>query len=241
MKRNNFINRKKKSTLISRLNKPKTVNQKQNKAIMNLQKKVSKLQKSSEVKFRTFTHLFQALTIGETSFLFNGLLKGTSSDQRVGDSVKLLSIVYRSLITHQGTDRTFVRVILYIDRQNNNVTTFESDEILLNTSSNLDATISVFEPMFVGKNKKYQILFDEYFQVTSGTISGNSGVTANHTGTQSHDRIIRKVIRLGHTVRYSGNAGNGLDIINNALRVLYITDDAQASMGHSVKLMYIDT
>ncbi len=241
MNRRSF-SKKKKSNLISRLNKPKSVNQKQNKAIMNLQKRVTKLQRSSEVKFKTATHVFAGLDSGNSNFLLNGITKGSNSDQRIGDSVKLLTLVFRSAFVHQFTDRTFIRIIIYMNRQNNNSSMIDVDEILLNTTGNLNKIISVFNPRFVGKGKKYQILSDDSFETHAGAISGNLGSTNSNPGQNDHTVHLNKVIKLGHIVKFStGDTGSATDIINHALRILIISNDDQSDYGHSFKLMYLDT
>ncbi len=212
----------------------------------NLTRKVDKLIKAMEIKE---LNLFDSLTgnpSGDINFPLNAMGKGTNNGQRIADKIvmKSLEMNIRLVITQSEflpTDSTQpvwtfpylqsnVRIIIFIDRQNNGSTSTTVSQILQNVALQSDKMVSTYDYKFVdspGERVRYKILYDRvhYLNAFSGAQ-------------QKNIRIHR---RLGQVVRYNGGStGTSSDIITNDLKILFLHNDGNMSVAFSTVLRYID-
>jgi len=190
---------------------------------------ISKLQNLFEIKE---SYEFRAITPAASgAFLesLNSLLIGTANGTRIGDSVvsKFLELnIYFDLDSGLVTNEATFRVMIVVNHQNNKTTTTSIPEILKNSSGSLQRILSVYNRDFVGKNKKYTILFDKTVNLQFGA------------GTTFRFYKVRLPIRW--KILYDGIAGSPADIINHDI-VLYVeSDNTLVSWGYSSIFKYID-
>ncbi len=198
------------------------------KEVAKLSRAVGTIQADIEVKYVTFLHLFAATPIGKTTSLLHGLLRGDDDGQRIGDHVKLKSLSLNILVAAFGAGNTTFRSILIVDRHNQGALTIVDAQVFTNVATTLDTIISPFNPDFVGKDKKYRILFDSGPRIVNGGTSPNQ-----------YMRKHRK--HLGMNINYAlNNLGTGADIQSSAVRHLFYSTTAGASMGFDSVVTYID-
>lgn len=156
-----------------------------------------------------------------TFHLMNGMAKGTSDGQRVGQQVRFKSLQVRPRITiNASATQTFIRLIVFIDRQPNAATP-ALDDILENTTASLNS------PLEVDYFRRFSVIWDKLFTVyTDKPI------------------IIRKFFkRRDFRTRYdASDAGTIADIATNSLYALWISSEDTNTPSISVyyRLRYID-
>ncbi len=217
------------------------------KAVAKLSKKVNKLIAKVEIKENYVTFSDQAWTATDEIFILNGMLRGVLNGQRVGEKIymKNLEIRIRSRLADSalvGSDSTqpvwtlaynqqAVRVILIMDKQNNQQAGLVIGQILQNFATQAEKITSVYDYKFVdSKNQKirFRILYDRVHIL-------------NQNGSRQ-DLMIKINRRLNHKVNYNdGNAGTGGDIVNNALRLLMIPEFSVGIFDLSAVLKYTDS
>ncbi len=214
--------------------------------IAKVNKKVDKLQSKVEIKeLDTFQVL--ALTGGiDNAFSLNTMGRGNQNDQRVGNKVymKLLELKVRIKLaltdqigTNTGLDGwtlTYqdgtMRVLLVMDRQNNGAAGIDVSQLLINSGTQENKIISVYDYKFVDSLRdkiRYKILYDRTFYISQNIVQ---------------DIQIRKFIRLNHKVSFNdGNTGSATDIINNDLRLVFIPNNNNLQFSFNTNLFYSDT
>ncbi len=111
--------------------------------------------------------------------------------------------------------------------QNNNVATFTSTEIFHNSSTTIQMLNSMYNKDFVGRGKKYRILYDKYF-----TISNLSGSPSK--------RKINIFKKLGIDAIYTANNGDGADILKNRIDLLFVTASNEMNVGYRSLIRFKD-
>lgn len=218
-------NYKKKSSNL----KVNTMDAKQSRAIISMQRQIKQLKNNPEIKYFYHVRADAPSATPTSTTLLNNMVKGTGSEDRIGDEVILKSIFLSMWFRHIGTDNTLIRVILFNDATNKESTGVVISDLLSHTASTGDMLQSCYNKQYVGKGNKFQILYDQQKSVWRGTSAQNF----------SWPLQINK--RLGHKVRYTTNLGTGADILNNALRLLVIASNTNAQYAVSGYLSYCET
>ena len=218
------------------------VDDQQTKAIQSLQRQINKVKYMPELKYVYHNRAFGAAVDGAQFFSLNVLRQGDDVDQREGNQIRMVSLSISLLFTHQAVDRTFFRVVIYETDQNNNSNTTDVTEIINDTANSLGTIISQFNSDFVGKDKKFRIMFNKRFRVTAGATSGPAADLSAHAGENDKSLFITKSFRLGtKKVHYSADNGNALDIVDNVIRLLVVSNGTDSSWGYESKLMFTDS
>ncbi len=216
-----------------------------NLTVKKLDKKVNKMIRSVEIKEKYIIEELADLNGVSTAFVLNGLQKGSNNGNRIGERIKMKSLLVRYRIKQTsnsivGTDTTIAwittplscmtRVMIIVNIQNNESDTLLNSEIYefnANTTANL---LSPYDLKYVGisgERLKYKILYDKTHYSIQGTINSD---------------IVREVkLSLNRSVYYGpGDAGNGLDIIKNKLFILFTPENDNVDHGFSSVLRYTD-
>ncbi len=213
--------------------------------VAKLNKKVNKMRSKVEIKELNKIEVMQNTGGTDSAFTLNTLVRGNASNQRIGNKIymKLLELKYRLKIfanVYNGTDTNInwtlgydqdtVRVLVILDRQNNNGSSVVINEILENAGTQSQKIFSVYDYKFVDSlrdTQRYKILYDRVHYLSQNI---------------SQDINVRKFISLNHKVSFSdGNTGTATDIINNAIRIVFVPSLNNAEFGFSTNLWYSDT
>ncbi len=215
--------------------------------LKTLNKKVNQIQSKIEIKESNTIESLQTTAGVDQGFILNGLSRGSGNGNCVGEKVymKQLKLTIRikqknnAILSGDSTQPTWItepldnmcRVIVFINKQNNLGTSVNINEILASASGQSQKIRSEYDFKFVDskfEKLQYKILFDRVFYTIQGT---------SHS-----DRILRIQRRLNHKVSYtSTNNGNATDIINNALRIVFIPENDNIDFAFSSVLYYSDT
>lgn len=223
----------------------KKVDRKQNKAIVNLSKRIAKINSEVELKQLQNNQSSYALATLTTTLtrgsgfnltLLNGSIQGTSSVTRVGDKIKMTSMQLSGQIYCTGGGvllgiHTPVRIICFLSKKPKGVAPTVSTNgaaagtaaLFYNTGGSGPTTYQQYDTG-VNQNmyENYKILYDKVY--TLKTLVGvlNAADVAQSVNPKMNFNIRKK---LGYTADYSrGTAGTILDIEANAIYVLFITD-----------------
>ncbi len=199
--------------------------------------RVSRMKAKIEIKEKSFVQTAEALPATDTGFVLNGMSRGSNNGSRVADKIYMKNInlnyhleMKTQLVINDTPLSTFVRVLIFVNRQNNGDTTFDMTEILTDTANQNAKIVSIYEYRFVDKDEKlqYKILYDK----THFLIQGQNG-----------SGLIKRIkLRLGHKVNYnSSNLATGADIINNKLELVFIPENTNLNVSVSSVLSYSDT
>lgn len=206
---------------------------KQNKKIMNLEKKVKRIDNTAEVKYKDT--LFTT-TIPNTGnlMLLNGIVMGDQQIWRNGASIRMTSVQYRCTLFSDPNALTpsRVRIILFIDKQANAANpTIAADPLtganpaLLNNAVINDLVNSPFQHENV---ERFKILSDKVYTLSTRTVNewDNAVPPANNlaVGYAIESRSIKKHKKLSVKVAF-GDDGNTIASINkNSLFIFMISD-----------------
>ncbi len=212
--------------------------------VKKLDKKIKKLAKKIEVKEKSSLITLQLTGGTDTDFPLNELARGTATGQRVGDQVhmKRLMMTIQLLIPQldlEGTDTTTawnleykqdsMRVILLIDKQNNNSDAAPVISTILENAGNQAQKIkSQYDYMFVNgpyNRRRYKILYDRVHVLSQ-------------FGPQ--EKFIRINKSLNHKVNFSTDNGNGTDIVDNKIVIIFIPEGNQIEVAYSSVIFYTD-
>ncbi len=186
---------------------------------------ISKLKSAVETKYVYNTRTYGVAVLGAEAHSLPSTVKGLDSDDRVGDEI--LSKWLTMNISVLRTDGSpFIRFLVLADKDNNNSALApDLAQVFANDTSFTNMTISVLNKQFVGKTKKFSVVYD------SGTIA---------TPLNEPTKIIRIRKRLGYKFAYSTNLGTAADLIKNNLVLLVVADAVGVSWGFSAVLHYVD-
>ncbi len=214
-------------------------------SVKKVNKKLNKLIRSIEIKEKNTLASLQLTGGSDTSFTLNEMERGNANGQRAGDQIvmKRLLITVRLLIPEllfnatdaSQTNWTFsykqssMRVIVYMDKQNNNASPAPATNTILENAGNQAQKVkSQYDFMFVNHKYnilRYNILYDRVHVLTQN-------------GHQEKFINIRK--SLNHKVNYSTNNNNPTDIIDNRIHILFIPVDDQIQIAYSSTIFYSD-
>ena len=204
-------------------------NTKQSIQIAKNVKAIKRLRKQPELKVKASFRSWALSVIGVQQFPLDGLLRGVADGQRIGDQVTWKFSTLNFSATPAGVGNTVFRMLIFMDRQNNNsVIVTPVGNILTHTVTNIQACNSTYNDEFVGKGKRYKILFDTKMHIMS-----------NIQGTVNYQRTVNN--RLGHVTHYSTNIGTPADIIDKCISIYFIANDANLNWQMSSKMLYIDS
>lgn len=146
----------------------------------------------------TTTHLFN---------LLNGLTKGTDINQRVGNSIKMVSIDVGVLVTRNTatTTNNYIRCAIILDKSPNGVA-MTAAEMYAASAAN-----PILSPRNLSNRNRFVTLKDWVVDV------GNAGNRPS-----VHMKKFRK-LQL-HTTYNTGNAGTIADITENAIYFVCVSD-----------------
>ncbi len=177
---------------------------------------------NTELKYQDYTGAtVQGTTM--TITLINGLVQGTTSTTRLGDTtrVSMLELNLRSAIaTTSTTGYAIFRVMVVRDNQPNGAT-FSAGN-LLNTPTN------VLSATTMSNCKRFNVIDDQMFVLD---LNGPEAF------------LYRKVYNIDFHPEYGlGNAGTIADISKNALFLVFLSDDNvnQPSYSYWARLHFID-
>lgn len=170
----------------------------------------------------------------------NNLTQGTTALTRVGDSVTVTSVQLR-LNTHNGTSTQEVvyRVMLLWDYDVGGALP-ASANILATGLVITDPTLAPYNRNYVGKDKRFKIIFDRNF-THKQLVYWNATANAVNSETCWTSQIIEK-IRTSRKVQYAGNTGTIADITTNSLIICIWANrtDAQQFLDYGLRVYYKD-
>ncbi len=219
--KNHYKNNKFKSTTKS--------NEKQSKQIATNTKAIKQLKSAPERKVMLNGRSFLASDTGLDHNVLNGILQGVEDNERIGDQITMKSLQLNLINALNIDGSTMWRHLIIIDNQNNQGTTEAPLNHIFNRAATFsDATFSTYNDDYVGRDKRYQVLWDSKAQY----IAFQSGNNA---------RTYKLHIRLGHKVRFEGNTGTGEDIIDRCIFLYSIHIGAASTWGFSSNIFFTDT
>ncbi len=213
-----------------------------NMSVKKLNKKVNKIISNVEIKEH---YGFSDLALrGASNFTFtlNAMQLGTANGKRIGSKVKMKNIMTNIILTQNalvknGTDTsvawtlawiaTQVRVLLVLNRQNNNTMPLPMTELFKRAATNQQIMGSVYNQDFVGKGKKLKVLFDKYYDINNLSAPQFTNI-----------RIFKQV---NIVTNYSTDNGDATDIIDNDLRLVFIFQNGAVDMSFDSVLTYTDS
>lgn len=207
----------------------KSIDNRQNKAIVNLSKKVKKIENDTELKHKDVLYA-NTDVIPATQVLWathNYIAQGTSSITRLGNMIAPTSYQIRVRFradNAQVTEDSRVRMIIFWDRQCNG-----ADPDPTGVDGLLDDSVitnQIFAPRNYNTLERYKIVKDETF--TLHPVLATTTVVATGVVSVVQRVSIQKTyfIKSSRLLKYSGNAGTVADLVSNALYVLFYSDIA---------------
>ena len=168
-----------------------------------------KLQNDLQPEYKYKDHHYNG-TVSDTGqiVVLNRMTRGTSSVERIGDSIKTVSIYCKGYAHCQATGATTVRRIVFIDRQPDGLVPTLG---LLLQDATTDPTIAFRD---LQNRDQYIILSDDHICVNP---NGNEKVEFK----DFYRKINLKTI-------FQGNTGLINDIVSNGLFVMYVSDRSTA-------------
>jgi len=207
--------------------------------VKSLNRKIKKLQTSSEVKFKDAS--VGPSDISDTAYittLFNTLQQGDTPSSREGAKVVCSSFQAGVAVQYkEGIAGHSVRCMVVQDKQHNAATTLTlmgapTTASVLDNGETTDPSIAPYNPT---TRQRYKILYDKVF-----TMNPHVAYTTSATGTplittltdlSAFRRLIRFHVRKRVVTQYNtSNAGSGADIQSNAVWFV-LASSAQASQS----------
>lgn len=200
----------------------------QDKQIMNIKKKIKKIEYNEEVLYVDVSSI-GAVAIPETGLQLAGggiaqaIERGDDPDQRQGNEITTTSLLFKANIQSNTAKLTpsRVRCVVYWDSQANgavNVTSGTANS-LMEASGSVDGTLDMRNQETIDR---FTILMDKVYTLnpqlelttTAGTVTANQPVSIN----------ISKRFRLGRKIQYSGSGNGIVDLVKNNICVVLISD-----------------
>lgn len=155
--------------------------------------------------------------------LLNGLVTGSTATSRLGQSIKMIS-VYPNLFwsINAAAATTYVRVIIFIDKQANGAAPAGNDLLVTSTS--------VLSPLAIANSRRFKVLMD-----IRKTLSLNGNEIVRY-------KRFRKL--QTHVEFNTGNAGTIADIQTNSLYLMHMSDQPAGmnvpTFSYNVRTRFID-
>ncbi|AXH74935.1 MAG: capsid protein [Circoviridae sp.] len=207
--------------------------------VKTVNRKVKVLQKRIELKWADvyYNQELNNSASGTMVQLLNGLLAGTTANQRIGNEVHWTSLQFRGTITMDSLRKAAsnVRLIIFWDRQANQaapqtLSTAISKGLLEDTT----VTDLFLSPFSYPTQDRYRVLYDKRWvlnpQLQLTEASGS--VTVNQPYTVS----FKKKIQLNRSTKYDANNDVTVaGIMTNSLYALFYADSAAVSDEPTMK------
>lgn len=213
----------------------KRVDYRQNRQLHNLDKRIKKIEKETEVKYvqAGFTLTADVDPAGSGSsgslILLNGISQSIAFGGRIGEEVFITGMTLRGLIVNQTARVTYstCRLIIFwwkppIDVAVSTTTprvvgdSNSGEVVIINDNSSATAPV-IYYPYSMENVDTYDIVMDKVYTINPKTIAGftpGTGATAALTQTAIN---VKKKFRFGRKVRYI-NTGSGItDMAGNSL------------------------
>jgi len=178
---------------------------------------------NSEVKWLDTINLALAITSTESIIPLTNIQQGVTSETRIGESLKLMSIHFRGqMFGDPAIAVSQVRLVLVQDMQTNGALYTNSD-LFENVSANADL---VTQRNLKNKHR-FRILMDRTYSM-------------QNTGNLCHD--INFYQKLSMLIRYKSNNGDITDLSSNSLTLYAVsnrTTDAP-DLNYSIRLRFVD-
>jgi len=170
--------------------------------------------KMSEPKWQASGGTNVVTTVAPVGQLVNGLSQGTSRGERVGTKIRARSL-FANFSIQCTTPAARCRLMFVCDRQPNTAVPTLTDMFV--SANAAEWYFSAFNLNYVGKTKRYQILWDR--QVALNIGGGNA---------DSPTRVFRKKFkRLGANCYYNDAGTNTITSISrNSFYIMAFTDQA---------------
>lgn len=154
------------------------------------------------------------INLSPTASTYNGAIitlcnptQGTNVNQREGDSIKMKNLTLRAQFKQNGTVQESIRMILFIDKQNN-----------INACSDLLAAVGVSNAIYSPKlevNKfDSKILWDKTYIIS----------------TDSPIKEIERVIKIGYHEQFVASSAT---LATNALKIAFISQSSLAGTTYA--------
>lgn len=192
--------------------------------------KIARINSRFEKKFVYAARSYTSGLVGVEQHTLNGLIRGNTELQRIGDSVTLSGLTFRFWTTNSGAPTAQIRFLIIVDTINDNADSVRVATEFFAHVAGTDAFMSVYNKSLVsskGEKKKYQILYD-------------SGPLEQASGSNITTRSVSKNIRLGHKIAFLDNDGTAGDIINNHIFVWCINSNTNIKWGFSSRISFYD-
>lgn len=227
--------------------------------LAKLSKKVSRIQREAEVKFKDAYFDSAVSNLAPITFPFNTLSQGDTPSQRTGDKVTMIGFQVRlAYYTHVLTNfgpliGSAYRIMIVQDRMNNLGTTLtaisaiDDKAVLYDPSSGGDGTII---PYNAYQRQRYNILYDKVWDLNSPTLSqwsnlspglGSSNTAENpYPNRRTHTIHVRRRIVAQYKGTGSGSVG---DIQTNAIWLVIYNSVGSSTPNHvhaHVRVYFMD-
>ncbi len=194
-------------------------------------RKINKLIRNVETLFVNTSQATAVLPAAVTMVPITGISQGDTNRTRDGNKVTAKSIsIDLTLESTVAATSSWVRVFVIKANNNNgqNDLPVLADIFLTNINNDVRQT-SPFNPEHVGPKPSMP------FKVLKNWL-----VYVSNANTTKRVRL-KYFKKLGFTIRFDGNAGTNADIVTNALYLVYVADDANASFRHNAIFRFTDT
>lgn len=183
--------------------------QKQNE-MKNLKKKVNRIARGIELKYRPFQSAGAAVNSGFNITLLNGVTQGDDSADREGNDIYMKKLVMNLSFIVGDTTNTIRCCIIY-DRQTNGVTPVSTDTFQSFVTVNATAPLN---DVRADDRRRFSFLYDRIIDLSTA-------------GPACKTLRIRK--RLNHHTNYSGAGSTDAVIYKGGLYLVLISDSTAAS------------
>lgn len=170
-----------------------------------LSKKNASLLKSLELKYIDQFATSVPIGTGPLFYNLNGLTRGASVLERIGDQITLRSIEIHGIIHGNNADPSSSVRMMLINNKAANQVAFDVTQVL----ENVTATTILVSPRNEDGKPRYSVLSDRIMQF-------------QNVGKNTAKFTIKKKLNL--SVRYETNLGTFADIVNNALYLFFVSD-----------------
>lgn len=205
-------------------------------------RRISKIERSIRAELR-YIHTDQDFTLlgsGGTFYLQNQMAQGDNDGDRSSNQINIRDISFRGFAYPEDSpginDAQMVRIIIFVDnQQNGNLTTF-LDVLQDNTNANL-AVMSGYQIDTVLRSKRIKILYDRTKRVQFDSTFTSGG----NTGSQLPITMwtFKKKFKKGILSSYSGTGGTIANIEKGGLWVLVVTNQNNSTnFGYSFAYSY---
>jgi len=197
----------------------------------NLARRVRKLERAPEIKYRDVTSVL-APTAGGTAIAALFIPQGDDFNQRIGEEINLMYVNYKMRYAiASGTTSQIWRTMLVMDRQNDG-----SGPIFLASSSLVEGLlddITITSPIYAPHNyrtkQRYQVLYDQVH------VSNPAEPTCERS------LYIKKNYKFhGKKIKYSGSGSAISDLPTHDLFWLHFETSGTVSITFSSRTWYTD-